>query len=53
MSLLKETIATLTSTDYRAKENKTINQPLLNPEKGVFLPLHVKTYLMKCFEDYE
>jgi hypothetical protein len=53
MSLLKETTATLTSIDSRAKEIKTINRPLLNPEKGVFLPLHIKLYLMKRVEDYE
>jgi hypothetical protein len=40
----------LTSNDSRAQENKTIN---LNPEKGVFIPLHIKLYFMKCFEDYE
>jgi len=45
MPLLKETIAILISIDSRAKENKTIIQRLLNPEKGAFLPLHIKLYL--------
>jgi hypothetical protein len=43
MSLLKKTIATLTST-YSWTKEKTINLLLLNPEKGVFLPLHIKLY---------
>jgi hypothetical protein len=44
-SFLTETMATLSSTNSRAKE--VTSQFQVNPQKVVFLPLHIKHGLMK------
>jgi hypothetical protein len=45
--LLRETVGTLTGMNSRAKQ--VISQPLVNPEKVFFLPLHIKFSIMNHF----